>query len=112
PTNANVTMEMLQAQFDVSPRPQAYHVWLNAGPGFVHHSGDSYRQFGSPMSLAAAFGTTITAPIAAHWQLVADATALFYAFHVSMPWNIIGPNVEHGSQRDAMLHLGLGWTNK
>jgi hypothetical protein len=110
PTNATVSMGMLQAQYDVSPQPQAYHVWLNAGPGFVHHGGDAYRHYGSPTSFAAAFGTTIAVPIGVHWQLVTDATALFYAFHMSTPSFITGADIERGNQRDALLHLGLGWT--
>jgi hypothetical protein len=112
PTDATVTMGLVQAQFDVSPRPQAYHVWLNAGPGFVRHSGDSYRDFGSPTSLAAAIGATITVPIAEHWQLIADATTLFYAFQLPTPSYLIGVNMERGNQRDAMLHVGFGWTRQ
>jgi hypothetical protein len=92
PTDATVSMGVLQAQF-------------------VRHSGDAYRQYGSPTSLAAAFGTTITVPIRAHWELIADATTLFYAFRMSTPSDIIGADMEHGNQRDAMLHLGLGWTH-
>jgi hypothetical protein len=111
PTDATVAIGALQAQYDVSFHPQVYHVWVNTGPGFVRHGGDAYRQYGSPTSLAAVVGTTVAVPIGPHLQLVADATALLYGFDLPTPPSLRAGRLEHGNQRDAMLHMGLAWTH-
>lgn len=56
PTNANVEVATLEGEYDVSPTPHRYRVWLNAGPAFVRHGGDAYARYGSPTSVGAAAG--------------------------------------------------------
>jgi hypothetical protein len=112
PTNAQVVLGSLLGQLDVSPSPRAYRVWVNAGPAFVRHGGDAYRSYGSPTSLAPALGTTVVVPLRAHLQLTAEGTGLFYVFDVPMPADLrANPgSLEHGSQRDLLVHLGIAWT--
>ena len=112
-TNASVVIGLLLGQYDVSPRPHDYRIWVNAGPALVQHGGDAYRRYGSATSFGPALGMTIDVPLAAHLKLSADATGLFYTFDLPMPPEFSanpGP-LEHGNQRDALLHLGIAWTN-
>ena len=111
PTDAAVTVATVQGQYDVSPPPKAHRVWVNAGPAWVRHGGDAYAPYGSPTSLGAALGLTITVPVASRLQLTADATGVFYVFDVPMPPAFArnpGP-LEHGDQRDVLVRFGLAW---
>lgn len=111
PTGASVLLATVLAQYDVSPNPRAFGIWLSAGPALIRHGGDAYRPYGSPTSYGAAFGTTVAVPLGAHLQLNADVTGLFYTFDVPMPPDLrANPGrLEHGSQRDALVHLGIAW---
>ena len=112
PTNASVVLGSLVAQYDLSPNPRAYHVRVNAGPAFVHHGGDAYQPFGSPTSFGPALGTAVLVPLRAHLQLTAEATGLFYGFDLPMPpaLRANSGHLEHGTQRDVLVHLGIAWT--
>lgn len=113
PAGASVLIASVLAQYDVSPKPRAFGIWLNAGPAVIRHGGDAYRPYGSPTSFGAAFGTTVSVPLGAHLQLNADVTGLFYTFDVPMPPDLrANPGrLEHGSQRDALVHLGIAWAH-
>jgi hypothetical protein len=110
PTDASVLLATLQGQYAVSSTPRA-QLWLNAGPGLVHHGGTAYARHGSPTSVAGAIGTTLVVPVAPHLQFTANATVLLYVIDVPMPPNLrLNPGrLEHGVQRDALLHAGLSW---
>lgn len=112
PSHARVLLGSLLAQYDVSPNPRAVRVWLNAGAAVIQHGGDAYRPYGSPTSFGPAFGTTIGVPLGAHLEVAADATGVFYTLDVPMPPDLrFNPGrLEHGSQRDALVHVGLMWT--
>lgn len=112
PTDASVVLGLLLAQYDLSAKPGAYHLWVNAGPAAIHHGGDAYSPYGSPTSLGGAVGMTLVVPIRGHLELSADATGLFYTLDVPMHHELgLTPgSVEHGDQRDALVRLGLMWT--
>lgn len=111
PTDANVSLGMLLAQYDVSPKPGGFRVWLNAGVAAIRHGGDAYRLYGSPVSYGPAIGTSLSVPLAAHLAFAADVTGIFYQFNVPMPSGLAGnPGaLEHGGQQDALIHVGLAW---
>ena len=110
PTDASVLLATLQGQYAVALKPHA-QIWLNAGPGLVHHGGTGYARHGSPTSFAGAMGTTFVVPVAPHLQFTANATVLLYVLDVPMPPQLrLNPGrLEHGAQRDALLHAGLSW---
>lgn len=112
PTDARVLIATVQGQYDVSPSPRTYHLWLNAGPGVVHHGGQAYAAYGSPTSFAGALGATLAVPVVAHLQFTADAMVLFYRIDIPMPSNLrLNPgSLERGTQQDALLHTGLAWS--
>ena len=111
PTGAQVLVASAQAQYDVSPDPRRYRIWLGAGPAVVRHGGDAYHAYGSPTSAAGALGVGLTAPIGAHLRLAAGATTRLYSLTVKMPPELRGNpgSLEHGFQTDALLHLGVAW---
>ena len=111
PTNASVALGVLLAQYDLSPTPSAYHVWLNAGPAVIHHRGDAYSFFGAPTSVGSALGMTIVIPLRWHLDFSADATGLFYSLDVPTHHELdMDPgSIQHGDQRDALLRLGIAW---
>jgi hypothetical protein len=111
PTGARVSIVTLEAQYDISPTPLAYRVWLSGGPAFVRHGGDAYSRYGSPRSFGSALGIRLAVPIVSHLQLAAEATTVFYTLDVPMPTELRrNPgNLEHGAQRDAVLRIGLAW---
>src|SRR5262245_23297049 len=110
PRDASVLLATLQGQYAVSSLPHA-QLWVNAGPGLVRHGGNAYELHGSPTSFAGAIGTTLVVPVAPHLQFTANATVLLYVLDVPMPPNLrLNPGrLEHGPQRDALLHAGLSW---
>jgi len=110
PTDASVLLATLQGQYAVALMPRA-QLWLNAGPGLVHHGGTAYARHGSPTSFAGVIGTTLVVPVAPHLQFTANATVLLYVLDVPMPPELrLNPGrLEHGAQRDALLHAGLSW---
>ena len=111
PTGAQEVVATVQGQYDVSPSPENYRVWLSAGPGLIRHGGDAYARYGSPLSLGGAFGVGITLPIMSRLQIAADATTLLYPFDVKMPRDLQGNpgSLQHGAQTDALIHLGARW---
>jgi hypothetical protein len=111
PTQASVEIGMLVGEYDLSPTPQRYRLWLNAGPAVVRHGGDAYAPFGSPTSAGGAAGLGLTVPIARQIQFAANLTTIWYVFNLAMPAagrENPGP-LEHGAQRDALLQVGLRW---
>jgi hypothetical protein len=111
PTNASVDIVSLEAQYDVSPAPERHRLWLSAGPVLVRHAGDAYAPYGNPRSIGAAGGVGLTVPLRSRLQFAADLTTLWYTFNVPMPPALrLNPGpLEHGAQRDALLHVGLRW---
>ena len=111
PTEAQVVVVTLQGQYDVSPTPEKYRVWLSAGPGLVRHGGDAYAPHGSPVSVGSALGVGITLPITLRLRIAADATTLLYPFDVKMPPELQGNpgSLQHGVQTDALIRLGVRW---
>lgn len=111
PTGARVVAATLLGQYEVSPTPERYRLWLSAGPGVVRHGGDAYSRYGSPTSMAGAFGAGLRLPMPMHFQLAADATTLLYPFDVQMPAFLQSNpgSLEHGRQVDALVHLGVRW---
>jgi hypothetical protein len=111
PWDARVLVVTAQAQYDVSPRPRSYHVWLGIGPALVRHGGDAYRSYGSSTSAGGALGVGITAPMGAHLRVAAVATTLLYQFDLKMPPELrLNPgSLEHGFQTDALVHIGIRW---
>ncbi len=111
PTSAHVVAVTLQAQYEVSPTPETYRVWLSAGPGLIRHGGDAYAPYGSPTSVSGALGVGISLPIGFHLQIAADATTLLYSFDVKMPPELQGNpgSLQHGTQADALVHVDVRW---
>lgn len=112
PVDQNVSLAMLLAQYDVSPRPDLLRLWLNAGAAAIRYGGDAYRRYGSPVSFGPAIGTTMSVPLVMHLALTANVSEIFYRFNLPLPSNLAlnpGP-LQHGAQRDVLLHLGLDWT--
>jgi hypothetical protein len=110
-TPARVTIAALQGQYDVSPAPERYRLWLEAGPALVQHGGDAYSHFGSPPSVGSARGTRCSVPLISHLQLTAGLQTLWYTFDLAMPAELRanpGP-LQHGPQRDLSVDVGLGW---
>lgn len=110
-TDALEVAVTLQGQYDVSPTPEKYRLWLSAGPGFIQHGGEAYAKFGSPLFVGGALGLGIAIPIGYHLQIAAGATTLFYGFNVKTPQTMGGDPVslQRGSQSDALIHLGVRW---
>lgn len=110
-TTARVLVLTAQAQYDVSPAPRAFRLWLSAGPALVRHGGDTYAAYGAPTSVGGALGVAVTRPLGTHLQAVAGATTLLYTLNLAMPADLRGNpgSLEHGFQRDALLHVGVRW---
>jgi hypothetical protein len=110
PRDASVLLATLQGQYAVSAMPHA-QLWVNAGPGLVRHGGNAYELHGWPTSFAGAVGTTLVVPIAPHLQFTANGTVLVYVLDVPMTPQLRGNpgSLEHGVQKDALLHAGLAW---
>jgi hypothetical protein len=111
PTNASVDFVTLEGEYDISPTPERYRVWLNAGPAFVRHGGDAYAQYGSPTSVGGAAGVGLIVPMGRQLNLATSLTTLWYIFDLAMaPELQRNPGrLQHGAQRDAMLQVGLRW---
>ncbi|MEO7085722.1 MAG: hypothetical protein ABI442_15645 [Gemmatimonadaceae bacterium] len=77
-------------------------LWVGAGPGFIHHGGDSYDGYGTPSEVAgvAAVGGDIA--LAKHVHASASLSALVYRLRLSDP-RVIGSGV----QEDGLVRLGL-----
>jgi hypothetical protein len=110
-TDALEVVATLLGQFDVSPTPERYRVWLSAGPGFIQHGGSAYAKFGSPKSFGSALGVGIAVPIRYRLQIAAGATALRYHIDVTTPQTMGGDpaTLQRGRQTDALFHLGVRW---
>ncbi len=109
----SIVLGSLFGQYDISPSVSKFHLRLNAGPAFVHHGGDAFREVGGATSFAPAIGTTLVVILREHLQLSAEATGLFYTFDVPMAPELranAGPLL-HGRQRDLLLHLGVAWVS-
>jgi len=111
PTSARVLVLTAQAQYDVSPAPQRFRLWVGAGPGLVRHGGDAYAPYGTPVSLAGALGAAADVPLGARVRAAAGVDALLYAFDVAMPPALRGNpgSLQHGFRHDALVHVGLRW---
>jgi hypothetical protein len=111
PIRAQEVVWTLQGQYDLSPAPEKYRVWLSAGPGLVRHGGDAYARYGSPVSVGGALGLGVAVPVASRVRIVADVTTLLYSLDVAMPpeWQANPGSLQHGSQRDALIQLGARW---
>ena len=113
PTGARVVAASLLGQYEVSPTLESYRLWLSAGPGVVRHGGDAYARYGSPTSIAGAFGVGLRLPLPMHFRFAADATTLVYPFDVEVPTIIMDWSnpytLQRGRQVDALVHLGLQW---
>jgi hypothetical protein len=109
PTAAQEMTASVQAQYDISPNPEKFRVWVSAGPGVIRHAGKAYERYGSPVDVAGVVGIDITVPIASRLRFAAGVTTLLYPFDVPMPANLsLNPgSLEHGFQTDALLHVGL-----
>jgi hypothetical protein len=111
PTKASVDFVTLEGAYDISPTPERYRLWLNAGPTFVRHGGDAYSQYGSPTSVGGAAGVGLILPIGRQLNLATNLTTLWYVFDLAMPPELrLNPGpLQHGAQRDAVLQVGLRW---
>jgi hypothetical protein len=109
---AEVQIATLKARYRVSSRPARYHVWLSTGPALIRHGGDAYSGYGSPVSLGGALGVALVARLTPTLHFSADVTTLWYTFDLPMPPELSrNPgSLQHGAQRDALLHLGLRWS--
>ena len=111
PTPARVTAAAVVGQYDLSPSPARYHLWVGAGPALVQYGEGGYARYGSPRSWGGAVGLGVTAPLWPRLELAAAATGFAYTFDLPMPAEL-RPNpgsLQHGAQRDALIHLGLRW---
>jgi hypothetical protein len=111
PTNVSVDMATLEGEYDVSPTPQRYQVWLEAGPALVRHGSDAYAPYHDPTSVGGALGIGLTVPLGPHFQIATNLNTVWYTFDLGMPaedQRNPGP-LEHGPQRDALLQVGLRW---
>jgi hypothetical protein len=113
PTAAQVVIVTAQAQYDLSPKPGNYRMWVSAGPGLVRHGGDAYANIGagSPANAAAALGVGLDIPIVSRLRGTVGAETLFYQMDVPMPpESRLNPgSLERGFQIDALVHVGLAW---
>lgn len=111
PKSAHVTIGSVQGQYDASLDRHAYHLWINAGPAIVHHGGDAYASLAATSAPAAAAGATLAIPLRAHLQFAAAGTLLLYHMDIPMPPELrLNPgSLERGTQRDALLQVGLTW---
>jgi hypothetical protein len=111
PTNAEVDIAALEGQYDVSPKPERYRVWLGAGPAMIRHGGDAYAPYGSPVSVGGAASAAVVVPLRSELQLAFDLTTLWYVFDLAMPSQFQSNpgSLEHGAQRDALLRVGVRW---
>jgi hypothetical protein len=108
---AAVAAALAQGQYDVSPMPARFHVWLGAGPALVRHGGSAYAPYGSPVSAAGAASVGVSARVASRAEVALGVTTLLYPFDLAMPAALQrNPgSLEHGFQTDAMVHLGVRW---
>jgi hypothetical protein len=102
PAPVRVTIATVTGQYDLSPRPARYHVWLGAGPAVIRHSGRGYERPDSPVSWGGAVGLELTVPLAPHWEFVTDGNGVGYDFNLDSP-------AQHGPQLDAVLSFGVRW---
>lgn len=109
--SVHVTTFSLQALINVLGRDDGYRVWVSAGPGLVHHGGESYEAVGAQTDLAAAGGIGGSYPILGSLRATAGANMVFYSYNVAMPVELRanGASVQSGAQRDALFHIGLNW---
>lgn len=112
PTSAHVLVATAQGLYVVSRSPEGPRVWFGAGPGVVHHGGDAYAPYDSPTEVAAAISLGSAVAISSHLRAAVGVDMLFYAFDLPLPPPLEqNPgSLEHGSQADALLHVGLSWT--
>jgi hypothetical protein len=111
PTHVSVGMAMLEGEYDVSPTPQRYRLWLEGGPAFLRHGGDAYAPYDNPTSVGGALGIGLAMPLGRHFELAGNLNSVWYTFDVPMPSEYQrnpGP-LEHGAQRDALVQIGLRW---
>ena len=108
PTGGQVLTASVQAEYDVSPRPTKYQLWLSAGPGLVRHGGDAYERYGSPTDVAGVLGMDFTFPIASHLRFAVGATTLLYSIDVKER-SESPVSLERGFQTDALVHVGVRW---
>lgn len=111
-TSARVSTVTAQALYNVSPTPNRYRLWLSAGGGVVRHEGTAYSDYGSPIDFAGVFGAGATVPIKGGLRATAGASASLYPFDVRVPADpaLDAGTLQHGFQRDFLLHLGLSWS--
>ena len=113
PTPAQVLIVTAQAQYDLSPSPEKYRMWVSAGPGLVRRGGDAYAiaGVGSPISVGAAFGIGLDIPIVSRLRATVGAQTLLYQLDVPMPPILRGNpgGLESGFQIDGLAHVGLAW---
>jgi hypothetical protein len=111
PTSAQLVVATLQGQYDISPQPESFRLWVSAGPGLIRHGGDAYAPYGSPVSAAGAFGASLRLPIASRLQVTAGTTTLLYLFDLKMPPELRGNpgSLQRGRQTDVLWQLGMRW---
>jgi hypothetical protein len=114
PTAAQVLVVTAQGQYDLSPSPDRYRIWVSAGPGLVRHEGDAYSINGNKpaISLGGALGAGLNVPIVSRLSVTAGADLLLYPLDVKLPPALShNPgSLESGFQRDALVHVGLAWS--
>ena len=109
-TRFTTDIATIEGEYDVSPTPERYRVWLKAGPAFVRHGGDGYVQYGNPHSFGAAAGAALVVPLGRQFQFVTDLTTVSYVIDVPPPKNQVSSEpFQHGVLHDALLQLGLRW---
>jgi hypothetical protein len=97
-----VSIEAVEAQFEILSRPSRYQLWLSGGPAAIRHSGPGYGT-PSPVSWGGALGLELGFPLVSHWQLVASGTGIGYHFDL---------DIQHGPQLDAILAVGVRWHSR
>lgn len=112
PTPAQVDLVVFQGLFTVLGAPSGHHVWLSAGPGLIHHGGRAYDRYALSAQWAAVAGAGAQVRISRRLQAAFGLDGLFYTFDLPMPPELRhNPgSLQHGRQIDALLHLGLSWT--
>jgi hypothetical protein len=113
PYSAQVLIVTAQAQYDLSPSPERYRIWVSAGPGLIRHGGDAYAiaGVGSPITVGAALGMGLNIPIASRLSATVGAETLLYHLDIKFPPELRGNpgSLESGFQSDLLLHVGLAW---
>jgi hypothetical protein len=105
---AEVTFAVLQGQYDLSPVPERYSIWVGAGPALIQHGGEVYSP--SARSVGPAMSARYSLPLTPHLQFGAGLTMPWYSFSFPpLPEAHDTGRFQYGPQRDLSFQAGLDW---